>query len=74
MGSLLGVWMLNLARISSPFARGLTLGAISHAQGTAAALQEGEEQGAMGGLAMILAGILTAAFAPLVVWLLNAFA
>lgn len=74
LGSLLGVWMLNLARIASPFARGLTLGTISHAQGTAAALQEGEEQGAMAGLAMILAGILTAAFAPLVVWLLGCLA
>lgn len=74
LGSLLGVWMLNLARITSPFARGLTLGTISHAQGTAAALQEGEEQGAMAGLAMILAGILTAAFAPLVVWLLGCLA
>ena len=65
---------LNLARVNSPFARGLTLGTISHAQGTAAALQEGEEAGAMAGLAMILAGILTAAFAPPVVWLLRAVA
>ena len=71
LGSLLGVWTLNLVRVNSPFARGLTLGTISHAQGTAAALQEGEEAGAMAGLAMILAGILTAAFAPPVVWLLS---
>ena len=71
LGSLLGVWTLNLVRVNSPFARGLTLGTISHAQGTAAALQEGEEAGAMAGLAMILAGILTAAFAPPVVWLLR---
>lgn len=74
LGSLLGAWTLNLARIRSPFARGLTLGTISHAQGTAAALQEGEEQGAMAGLAMILAGILTAAFAPVAVWLLGLLA
>ncbi|WP_428561398.1 MAG: LrgB family protein [Solidesulfovibrio sp. DCME] len=31
----------------------------------------GEQQGAMAGLAMILAGILTAVFAPLAVWLLG---
>ena len=71
LGSLLGAWALTLARVASPFARGLTLGTISHAQGTAAALQENEEAGAMAGLAMILAGLLTGAFAPPVVWLLG---
>ena len=55
--------------LKDPFARGLTMGTISHAQGTAVALQEGEEQGAMGGLAMILAGIITAALAPVAVWI-----
>ncbi len=69
LGSLLGLWGLNVIRIKDPFARGLTMGTISHAQGTAVALQEGEEQGAMGGLAMILAGILTAALAPVAVWI-----
>ena len=69
LGSLLGPWALNLVRIRDPFARGLTLGTISHAQGTAVALQEGEEQGAMAGLAMILAGILTATLAPAAIWL-----
>ena len=69
LGSLFGLWGLNVLRIRDPFARGLTMGTISHAQGTAAALQEGEEQGAMGGLAMILAGILTAALAPAAVWI-----
>ncbi len=71
LGSLLGAWALTLTRVASPFARGLTLGTISHAQGTAAALQENEEAGAMAGLAMILAGLLTVAFAPPVVWLLG---
>ena len=69
LGSLIGGWTLNLARVADPFARGLALGTVSHAQGTAAALQEGDEQGAMAGLALILAGIITAALAPVVVWL-----
>ena len=69
LGSLFGLWGLNVIRIKDPFARGLTMGTISHAQGTAVALQEGEEQGAMGGLAMILAGIITAALAPVAVWI-----
>lgn len=71
LGSLMGGWLLNLARVADPTARGLALGTVSHGQGTATALMEGELQGAMAGLAMILAGILTAAFAPLVVWLLG---
>ena len=40
------------------------------AMGTATAFMEGERQGAMAGLAMILAGIFTAVFAPLAVLLL----
>lgn len=71
LGSLLGAWTLNLCNMHDPTARGLALGTVSHAQGTAVALQEGEQQGAMAGLAMILAGILTAALSPLAVWLLG---
>ena len=73
LGSLMGGWTLNLAGVKDPFARGLSLGTVAHAQGTAAALQEGEEQGAMAGLALILAGIITAAIAPVVVWMVLRF-
>lgn len=71
LGSLMGAWSLTTLGIGDPIARGLALGTMSHAQGTAIALMEGERQGAMAGLAMILAGILTAGFSPLVVRLLN---
>jgi predicted murein hydrolase (TIGR00659 family) len=71
LGSLIGGWLLSLARIRDPMARGLALGTVSHGQGTATALMEGEQQGALAGLAMILAGIFTAGFAPLAVWLLG---
>ncbi len=71
LGSLVGTWALTVFGIQNPMARGLALGTVSHAQGTAAAMMEGEQQGAMGGLALILAGILTAAFSPLVVWVLR---
>ena len=73
LGAPLGVWLLARARISDPMACGLALGTTSHAQGVALSLMENEQQGAMAGLAMILAGIFTAAFAPLVVWLLGTF-
>ena len=71
LGSLFGGWLLTLARVRDPMARGLALGTVSHGQGTATALMEGEQQGAMAGLAMILAGICTAGFAPLAVLLLG---
>ena len=73
LGSLLGAWVLTVYRITNPLARGLALGTVSHAQGTASAMMEGQQQGAMAGLAMILAGIFTAGFSPLVVWLLSFF-
>ncbi len=71
LGGLLGAVSLNFFRIKDPLARGLALGTVSHAQGVGVALEEGEMQGAMAGLAMILAGILTAACSPFAVWLLN---
>lgn len=70
LGSLLGGWLLNLAGIRCAVARGLALGTVSHGQGTATALMEGQRQGAMAGLAMILCGLFSAGFAPLAVWLL----
>ncbi|MCL2122583.1 MAG: LrgB family protein, partial [Desulfovibrionaceae bacterium] len=59
------------ARISDPLARGLALGTVAHAQGTALSLMESPQQGAMSGLAMILAGLFTAALAPPVFRLLG---
>ncbi len=71
LGSFIGPWLLARAGIAEPVARGLALGTMCHAQGTAMALMEGPRQGAMAGLAMILAGIFTALSAPFVVRLLK---
>ena len=73
LGAVIGCWTLTRLGVSDPVARGLALGTVSHAQGTATALMEGEQQGAMAGLAMILAGILTAALSPMVVSFLDVF-
>ena len=67
----LGVVLLTWARISNPVARGLALGTVAHAQGVALSLEENPQQGAMAGLAMILAGIITAGLAPPVFRLLQ---
>lgn len=72
-GAVFGAWLLNRFGIDDPVARGLSYGTVSHAQGTATALMEGEKQGAMSGLALILAGIITAALSPIVVSFLDLF-
>jgi len=67
----LGIVLLNWMRVSDPVARGMALGTVSHAQGVALSLMENPQQGAMSGLAMILAGLFTAGLAPLVFRLLG---
>jgi len=66
-GALVGPTLLNLARVKSPQARGLAMGAASHAVGTARMVEESAEAAAFSGLALSLCGIITAIVAPLVV-------
>ena len=49
----------NLFRVKDPVAAGLAIGACSHAMGTARALELGETEGAMSGLAIGLCGLAT---------------
>ena len=70
LGSVFGAPLLDWVGIRNPVARGLAMGTGAHGQGTAMAFMEGELQGSMAGLAMTLAGITTAALAPLLVRLL----
>lgn len=64
LGAMLGPWLMDHTGIRQPLARGLALGTISHGQGTAQALSEGEQQGAIAGIAMGLAAIVTSAVLP----------
>lgn len=57
--------LLALMRIREGYIAGFTLGVVAHGIGTARALQGGQEMGAFAGLAMGLAGLLTAIFVPL---------
>ena len=59
LGNLAAPFLVKLFRIRDPLAVGLGIGACSHAVGTAKALEMGETQGAMSGLAIGLCGILT---------------
>lgn len=60
LGNLIAPVLIKLFRVREPMAVGLGMGACSHAMGTAKALEIGETEGAMSGLAMGLCGLLTA--------------
>jgi putative effector of murein hydrolase len=52
-------FLVKLFKLKDPVATGAAFGASGHAIGTAAALELGETQGAMGGIAISLMGIIT---------------
>ena len=65
LGAVLGPLLLDRAGVTSPAARGLSLGLSAHAIGTAQALQEHPEVGGFAALAMSLAGAFSALALPL---------
>jgi predicted murein hydrolase (TIGR00659 family) len=64
LGAVMGPLLLDLAGVTSPAARGLSLGLSAHAIGTAQALQENQEAGGFAALAMSLAGAASAIALP----------
>ena len=70
VGSLCGEGLLRLLRITDPMAKGVAMGTAAHAIGTSKALEMGETEGAMSGLSIAVAGIMTAILAPVFVGLL----
>lgn len=71
-GSLSAGWVCKVFRITDPLAKGIGIGTAAHAIGTSKALEMGEVEGAMSGLAIAVAGVLTALLAPLAAGLLPA--
>ena len=59
LGNLMAEGVLRLFRITDPIAKGLALGTSSHAIGTSKAMEIGETEGAMSGLAIVIAGLMT---------------
>ena len=59
MGAVCAPFLIKLFRIREPVAQGVAIGACSHALGTTKALEIGEIQGAMSGIAIGVSGILT---------------
>jgi putative effector of murein hydrolase len=64
IGAVLGPLLLDRIGVSEPVARGVAIGTISHAIGTAQIVQETELAGAVSGVATVIAALLTAAIAP----------
>ncbi|MDR1903557.1 MAG: LrgB family protein [Treponema sp.] len=58
-GNVLAPALIKCLRIKDPIAAGLSIGACSHAIGTSKALEIGETEGAMSGLAIGVCGIIT---------------
>jgi putative effector of murein hydrolase len=70
LGAVIGPTVLRWLGVISPTAFGLAMGAAAHGLGTARALEEGESQGAMSGLALCVNGIMTAVFTPILLKIL----
>ena len=64
-GHLIASWLFKTFGITDPLAKGIALGTTSHALGTAKAIEMGAIEGAMSGLAIAVAGIMTAILAPI---------
>lgn len=65
LGNMFGEMICKIFKITEPISKGLAFGASSHAIGTAKAIEIGEVEGAMSGLAIAVSGILTVAFSSL---------
>ncbi len=69
-GNLTAGAVCRLFKITDPFAKGLAIGAASHAMGTSKALEMGEIEGAMSSVAVAVCGLVTVAAAPVFMSLL----
>ncbi len=63
-GNVMGESIIKLFRIKHHVSIGVALGSTSHAVGTAKALQMGETEGAMSGLAVAITGFITVFIGP----------
>lgn len=61
LGNMCAQTVCRLCRITEPIARGVAIGASSHAIGTSKALEMGEIEGAMSSLSIVVSGLLTVA-------------
>jgi putative effector of murein hydrolase len=65
LGNIMAETVCRIFRITESVAKGVAIGTASHAVGTAKAIEIGEVEGAMSGLSIAVAGLLTVVAAPL---------
>lgn len=70
-GAVCGFKVLQIGRVKSPIAQGLSMGTASHAVGTSKAMEYGSKYGAFASLGLILNGLLTAILAPILLSLMG---
>ncbi|MGF1767160.1 CidB/LrgB family autolysis modulator [Enterovibrio makurazakiensis] len=73
LGALFAYPLLNAMKIKSPLARGLSIGAVSHAIGTAKAAETNYQEGAFSSLALVICGIISAILAPFIFHVVELF-
>ena len=59
LGNMMAELICKIFRITEPVAKGIAIGTSAHAVGTAKAIEMGEIEGALSGLAIAVAGLLT---------------
>ena len=59
LGNVLAPLLIRLFRVKNPIAAGVAIGTSSHAVGTSKAIEIGETEGAMSGIAIARSGIVT---------------
>lgn len=73
VGAIIGPTVMKVCHIEHPVAQGIAMGAASHAMGTAKAIEIGEVQGAMSGLAIVITGLMIIVISPIahiiILWL-----
>lgn len=72
-GAICGFKVLQVGRVGSPIAQGLSMGTASHAVGTSRAMEVSGKYGAYAGLGLTLNGILTALLTPTILHLLGLY-
>ena len=65
LGNIFAELICKVFRITDPIAQGVGIGTSTHAVGTARAMEMGEIQGAMSGLSIVVAGLMTVVAANL---------
>ena len=65
-GAIIAPYVFKIGNINNKVSKGIALGTSAHALGTTKALEMGEVQGAMSGLSIGIAGVITVVIIPLI--------